>query len=305
MKHIKQSSTKISVIITVFNEENSIALLLSALNKQSLAPDEVCIVDAGSSDDTTSIIQTMIKTKSSFSIKLKIIPGCNRSIGRNQAIKLATGNIIAVTDAGCIPYHTWLERLTKPLRDDKSLVVAGFYSVKPKSRWQAIFAWYLATMPENVASDFLPSSRSIAFLKRIHHQVGGYPEHLSTCEDLIFAKRLQEETKIDIIKDALVEWELPINLNKFFIQVSNYALGDIQARYKPHLHTIYRVILRYCFFLIFPPLWIIYLALFPLFKFRRRIVSIDQLLRSSIVQAICDFALLWAVIKSVKNFKHN
>jgi len=48
---------RVSVIVTVKNEAKSIGLLLDSLAGQSRLPDEVIVVDGGSSDDTVRIAE--------------------------------------------------------------------------------------------------------------------------------------------------------------------------------------------------------------------------------------------------------
>lgn len=48
---------KVSFITTVFNEEKTIGSFLESLFKQTKLPDEVIIVDAGSTDGTISRIR--------------------------------------------------------------------------------------------------------------------------------------------------------------------------------------------------------------------------------------------------------
>ena len=47
----------ISLICTVFNEGRTVRALLDSLLAQSLLPDEVVIVDGGSTDDTVAHIR--------------------------------------------------------------------------------------------------------------------------------------------------------------------------------------------------------------------------------------------------------
>ena len=47
---------KISFVTTVFNEEKTINKLLDSIKKQTVYPDEVIIVDGGSTDNTLSVI---------------------------------------------------------------------------------------------------------------------------------------------------------------------------------------------------------------------------------------------------------
>ena len=46
----------VSVIATVYNEGSSVSRLLDSLATQSRPPDQVVIVDGGSSDDTLEIL---------------------------------------------------------------------------------------------------------------------------------------------------------------------------------------------------------------------------------------------------------
>src|SRR3989344_3302200 len=85
---------KVSVVVTVFNEQDNLQLLLDALSRQTLKPFEIIIVDGGSTDNTWAILQ---KNKSIRSYKK---PG-NRSVGRNFAVSRSISPIIAFTDAVC------------------------------------------------------------------------------------------------------------------------------------------------------------------------------------------------------------
>ena len=49
---------RVSVIATVLNEGPSIRVLLDSVLNQTRAPDEVIIVDGGSTDDTVQIIES-------------------------------------------------------------------------------------------------------------------------------------------------------------------------------------------------------------------------------------------------------
>ena len=52
---------RISVVVPVRNEENSIRELLDGLLSQTRAPDEVVITDGGSTDSTALIIESYIE----------------------------------------------------------------------------------------------------------------------------------------------------------------------------------------------------------------------------------------------------
>lgn len=222
---------KVSFITTVYNEEGTIKSLLNSLEKQTVTPDEIIIVDAKSSDKTVQIINDCKNNFKKSKIYLYSKNG-NRSIGRNAAIQKAKGNIIIATDAGCILDKKWVERLTLPFKNPKIDVVAGFYKPVTTNTFEKSLACYTCVMEDKVDYDFLPSSRSVAFRKIAWEKVGGYPENLNTCEDLIFARKLKRAGfTFKVVKNAIVYWPQRKNIIEAAKQFFQYAVGDGQAHY--------------------------------------------------------------------------
>ena len=227
----------ISLVATVLNEGGNIHHLFDSILRQTRPPDEVVIVDGGSSDDTVAIIHGY---QDKLPLRLLIEEGCNISQGRNRAITAAAGDIIAVTDAGVRLSEDWLEKITAPLLADPQLnVVAGFFRADPLTPFETALG--AATLPLESEIDvdrFLPSSRSIAFRKAAALQIGLYPEWLDFCEDLIFDLRLLRAAgPLTFESAALVYFRPRTTLRKFFRQYFLYARGDGKANlwFKRHL----------------------------------------------------------------------
>jgi glycosyltransferase involved in cell wall biosynthesis len=223
---------KISFITTVFNEEKTIANFFDSLLSQSKLPDEVCIVDGGSFDNTGSIIK---KYESKFKKKKVVFKFFtkkgNRSVGRNEAIENTTGDIILCSDAGNELDRDWIKNIVKPFADKKTDVVAGYYTGKSKNVFQKCLIPYVLVMPDKVNSDnFLPATRSIAFKKTIWQKAGKFDEELSHNEDYVFAKKLETiGAKIIFAKDAVVHWIPRNTYREAFIMFYRFAFGDAEA----------------------------------------------------------------------------
>lgn len=251
----------ITLIATVLNEGSSIRQLMHSIQQQTQPPDEIIIVDGGSSDDTVAILQ---QYQATLPLKILVEPGCNISEGRNRALQAAQHEIIAITDAGVRLQPDWLERITRPLLDDTAVtVVGGFFQADPQTVFEAALgATTLPLSHEIDAATFLPSSRSIAVRKQAALQVGGYPEWLDYCEDLIFDLRLKAtQPPFVFVPEAVAHFRPRSSVWAFFKQYYRYARGDGKADLWRKRHAI-----RYlAYWVALPLLFGLSLAVHPAF----------------------------------------
>jgi glycosyltransferase involved in cell wall biosynthesis len=216
--------------MTVRNEAGSLPALLESVKEQTVRPAEIVIVDGGSVDGTQELIRSYMP---GLPMPLRLIeqPGANISEGRNRAIREATHDIVAVTDAGVRLDERWFEMLVTPLGDSSVDVVSGFFLPDAHSTFEvAMGATVLPSVEEINPETFLPSSRSIAVRKSAWEEIEGYPEWLDYCEDLVFDIRLKDAGHNFVFApEARVYFRPRSNLRAFFHQYFRYARGDGKA----------------------------------------------------------------------------
>lgn len=236
---------RVTLVLTVLNEAESLPALLNSIAAQTRLPDEIVVCDGGSRDDTVRILRSDPR----FDIRVIEAPGANISRGRNLAIAAASHEVIACTDAGVRLDPRWLETIVAPLADARQHAVAGFFTPDPHTTFEvAMGATVLPELRDINPETFLPSSRSVAFRKPAWQAADGYPEWLDYCEDLIFDMKLRERCgAFAFVPEAMVYFRPRGSLRAFFKQYYRYARGDGKANlfFKRHLvrYTTYLVVL--------------------------------------------------------------
>lgn len=310
---------KISVVVTVFNEADSVAKLMDALLGQTLKADEIVVVDGGSNDNTPEILRHYEKKNRNITL---FAEKCSRAKGRNIGVEMAKNEIVAMTDAGCIPQKKWLKEITEPFKNISVEMVAGFYEMMQRTDFQKALSVFLGVRPEDFDVSFLPSTRSVAFKKSLYIRVGGFPERLEdTAEDTVFNyKVVKDGAKIARVKTARVEWAIPETLSDAFNKLFSYAKGD--AKSKIFLHPskgvmshnikILVVFLRYLLGLVLlikgiydSPLLIllgILIVLYIFWAFRKVYVATESIkagLWGIILQFTADIAVMGGFLKGI------
>ena len=241
-------SPGVTLVATVKNEAQNARGWLADLEEQTRLPDEVILLDGGSTDGTPEILQAHARA-SKLKMRVLIEKGANIARRRNLGVRLATHPTIAMTDFGCDLTPTWLESLLAPFRaDPQTDVVAGWYeSKRPAHLASAAWQELIPNLSQIEPDHFLPACRSIAFSKRAWESVGGFPEWLTkTGEDTYFGLELKRVcTRWAFVPEAIVIWHAPRSLSGVWSKLVSWTVGDGESgvflgRYLPMLRDLFR-----------------------------------------------------------------
>lgn len=239
MKTAHETRQNTSLIATVLNEEASLPAFLASLEAQTVHPAEIVVVDGGSSDRTVQQLRAWTPL-CGCQVIVHAAPGAGISAGRNLAIERATNEQMVITDAGTVQRSDWFATLTAPWDRDPDAVIAGFFEPAGDTFWsRTIAAVITPTRAEIDPRRFQPSSRSVAFPRSVWREVGGYPEWLDYCEDLVFDLAIRKSGRqFTFAPDAVVAWLGRPSLLEFAKQYYRYARGDGKAGLFPRRHGL-------------------------------------------------------------------
>ncbi len=224
---MKIRAVSVSLIAVVKNEEDTVHEWFTSCMHQTRLPDEIIVVDTGSSDGTVNLLKQLSAT-SAVPFRVIEAPGDNISQGRNRAVRSTSFDHIAVTDFGTKPHPNWLEFLIFPFEYNLNTEVSGgWYDAVEKNgkpyRWRR----WISLLGKN-PQDILSPSVSIAFTRAAWERVGGYPEWLTlTGEDTYFDLELKRTCRYwAFCPDALVDWQAPDSVWGYWKKMYRWSSGD-------------------------------------------------------------------------------
>src|SRR5687768_6877993 len=223
---------KVSVIVPVRDEEDSIHELLDSLVAQTRPPDEIVITDGGSVDATPNIIEDY--KRRGLPIHLIRAGAALPGRGRNLAAALARSEWLAFTDGGIRLASTWLEHLVNKAKANESTdIVYGSVEPVTSTFFTECAAIAYVPPPKPQDDDVIARPRFIAsslVRRAAWANVNGFPENLRSAEDLLFMDQLEKAGYRAVFEPrALVYWRLRSSLKSTFKRFLVYSLNNIRA----------------------------------------------------------------------------
>jgi len=190
----------ISVIICTYNRANLLPRAILSVQKQTLQPLEIIVIDDGSTDNTIQVLKNFKK--------IRVISKKNSGISsaRNLGIKLSCGKYIAFLDDDD-EWHEDKLKLQMSLHEANNISfshtneiwIHNNKEIKQKKHHKKPDGW---SFYENI--DFCKISPSTVMIKKsIFDEIGLFDEELEVCEDFDMWLRILKFYPIKLLEKTL------------------------------------------------------------------------------------------------------
>lgn len=190
---------RISVVIPAYNAARFLPGCLASVFAQTLKPDEVIVVDDGSTDNTAQVAEQH---------GAKVIQRKNGGIGaaRNTGVKNATGEWIALLDADDVWAPEKLARQAAAIRPDTVLVYTGLRFFNDNGTLMVRRAAHPSSVAKllRYSNPICPSSALLS--RQACLAAGGFNESIAACEDWDMWVRLTALGPFAAVEEPLTEY---------------------------------------------------------------------------------------------------
>lgn len=181
---------KVSFIIPHKGREEMLLQTLASIQSQQTGLGGVEIILISQNEERSDELQELI---SRLPIQLiECVNGKTISALRNLGVSQAKGEFLAFLDADIELAPDWLSTMLETMQQRQNCVLVSAHQVNsadapPLERLRTA----LSNAELDAAVTFLPG-RNLFLTRQTFEQVGGFPEHLITCEDYYFTERVSQ-----------------------------------------------------------------------------------------------------------------
>ncbi len=223
----KEWEPKVSLIIPAYNEGRNILRAINAALKQDYTNLEVIVVDDGSEDETYERASSVSDSR----LKVIRIEHRGKAGALNAGLMLASGDIIALTDADSFLERNALRELVRRFYSEEVLGVGGQVRVMGRSIPELIqdlehLRIAMFRRAKELDDLSLAPGPISAFKREALEKIGGFVEDI--VEDYATTKAVKEFGKVVYAPKARVWTEMPRTLRELWRQRKRWILGDIE-----------------------------------------------------------------------------
>ncbi|ARV62242.1 glycosyl transferase family A [Nostocales cyanobacterium HT-58-2] len=234
----------ISVIIPVYNGQNTIQETINSVLQQTFHNFELIVINAGSTDSTLHIISKIQDHR----IQVLSYPKANVAVNRNRGFNHAAGEFITFLDADDLWTPDKLEAQYKALVENPQAAVAYSWThCIDKSgkflRKCSYVNWTGDVYPQLLLDDFIGSGSNVMIRRHTISTIGGFDELLSNAQDTDMWLRLAAKYDFVVVPKPQILYRISANsmssnivgLEKSNLQIIERAFAHQKAKSLQHL----------------------------------------------------------------------
>lgn len=218
---------KLSLVIPVYNRPDEIQELLDSLTNQSVLPDEVVIVEDGSSRSSKSVVDSFLDR---LAISYFEKPNSGPGASRNYGMKRAKGDYFIILDSDCILPKDYIASIHQSLKDSLVDFFGGpdkahssFSSLQKAIDYAMTSVLTTAGIRGAIAKRFQPRSFNMGISKEAFEASGGF-SNIHPGEDPDLTLRLWKlGFKSSLFKDSFVYHKRRISWKLFYRQLYKFG----------------------------------------------------------------------------------
>jgi GT2 family glycosyltransferase len=193
-----------SVVVAAYQAAATVGDCLESLVRLEFPSDrlEIVCVDNDSTDDTARIAR-------SFAPVVTTVHESRRgaAAARNRGVAVASGEVVAFTDADCTVSPSWLRSLVPPLADARVGVAGGAILARRPCNWIERFGERIHDHRASISQSEPPSAITMNWASRrdVFERFGGFDERFLRCQDADLSLRIvRAGLELVYVDDAVV-----------------------------------------------------------------------------------------------------
>jgi len=226
---------KATVVVPVYNSEDTLAACLHGLQAQDFAQGqyEVIVVNDGASDNSAAVA-------ADFSVRLLEQDNQGAPVARNLGLANARGDWVAFTDADCIPSRSWLSSLINAVEAGSGGALGaagrtvGYNSTHQAARFVDLMGGLDAERHlSHPTFPFAPTC-NVMYRRSILEQIGGFDPRYYAYDacDLHARARRTQDGPFPYVGHAIVLHRHRPSWKAYWKQQRNYGRGLAQFMWK-------------------------------------------------------------------------
>lgn len=198
----------LSVVVAARNEDGTLPRLLDALDAQTHPSYEVVVVDDASTDDTAAVADEWTEARDHAQVVHVTDPQPPRKKhALTQGIEAATHDLLAITDADCVPPPDWLAGLAaRHAATDTDTVLVGYSPLQGTgllgafARYEALVETLYAVAALGWARPYMAVSRNLSYPRSVFEAVGGFADGADSMsgDDDLFVQAVHRHTDVPV-----------------------------------------------------------------------------------------------------------